>query len=113
MIRASFALFAVAVIAGAAKIAPVCSAETGVDAGVPSSLAVSGEWGPRVNLRARQDAYHAYPQTVMRPRPSADGWWVTPIHVNLLPKGDILVTGWARVQERECETHGGRQWPAS
>ena len=49
----------------------------------------------------------------MRSLPGADGWWVTPIHVNLLPKGDVLITGWARVQEKECEIHGGRQWPAS
>lgn len=41
------------------------------------------------------------------------GWWVTPIHANLLPSGKVLVTGWARRDEKKCELLGTRRYGRS
>jgi hypothetical protein len=68
---------------------------------------VDGQWTANVDLK---DHTTAFPGTPDRARPE-DGWWVTPIHANLLPDGNVLITGWSRKKEKYCEEHSamGRQ----
>ncbi|MBX9767735.1 MAG: hypothetical protein K2X47_10725, partial [Bdellovibrionales bacterium] len=41
--------------------------------------------------------------------PRKGPWWVTPIQVNLMADGKVLVTGWGRSEEKYCAPHKGRQ----
>lgn len=65
---------------------------------------VDGTWTPIVTLKDTTDKFKG---TVDIPRP-ADGWWVSPIHANLLADGTVLVTGWNRPVEQFCRDHQGR-----
>lgn len=62
-------------------------------------------WSPLVKLKDRSFTFRG---DHTRPRPE-DGWWVTPIHVNLLGDGKVLITGWSRSMENWCGDHKGRQ----
>ncbi len=64
-----------------------------------------GQWTKNVDLK---DTTATFPGTKQRPRPK-EGWWVTPIHANLLPSGKVLITGWSRKKQTYCEEHMGRQ----
>jgi hypothetical protein len=65
---------------------------------------VNGAWTPIVSLKDMTDTFSGSHSI---PRPEG-GWWVTPIHVNLLTSGKVLVTGWSRPKERSCKDHQGR-----
>lgn len=68
-------------------------------------VSVNGYWSAPVHLK---DNTFTFPGDHARPRPN-DGWWVTPIHANLLSSGKILITGWSRSEENYCADHKGRQ----
>jgi Domain of unknown function (DUF1929) len=65
---------------------------------------VDGTWTPLVTLR---DTTNTFPGDNRIARPP-DGWWVAPIHANLLADGKVLVTGWNRPVEKLCRDHQGR-----
>jgi hypothetical protein len=52
----------------------------------------TGTWTPVVTLRDNTDKFKG---TKDIPRPE-NGWWVAPIHANLLVDGEVLITGWNR-----------------
>jgi Galactose oxidase-like, Early set domain len=90
---------------------PVCrgdDASAVEDKGQPQaterSLMEDGAWSPIVSLKDLTDTFKG---THDIPRPDT-GWWVTPIHVNLLADGRVLVTGWSRPSTQSCEDHQGR-----
>src|SRR5262245_57896907 len=58
-------------------------------------------WGPLVELKDDTD-------TFAEDKP-AGGWWVTPIHANLLADGKVLITGWGRRDHDHCMHHGTRK----
>ena len=58
-------------------------------------------WGPLVVLR---DDSRAWPEG----KPHG-GWWVTPVHANLLPNGNVLITGWGRRDKFHCQKGGTRK----
>src|SRR4051812_7482879 len=78
-----------------------------------TALVHADPWGPNTKIRAPKNAYEKYPKVRLRDEPEQGGWWISPIHANLLEDGNVLLTGWARVQEMSCPDHHGRQWPAS
>ena len=59
-----------------------------------------GSWGPSYELRDRisVDTDLTTPD---------GGWFVSPIHVSLLPTGKIFVTGWSRAAKEYCTFPGG------
>jgi hypothetical protein len=63
-----------------------------------------GVWTPLVTLKDRSNAF---PGNHEIPRPDG-GWWVSPIHANLLADGRVLITGWSRPKQQSCEDHQGR-----
>jgi hypothetical protein len=72
--------------------------------GTPEGVAEAGAWSPIVSLKDLTDIFKGTPEV-----PRLDnGWWVSPIHVNLLTDGRVLVTGWSRPTEQSCEDHQGR-----
>jgi len=70
----------------------------------PKHVAEVGAWSPIVSLKDLTDTFKGTPEI---PHPDA-GWWVSPIHVNLLADGRVLVTGWSRPIEQSCMDHEGR-----
>src|SRR5262249_57998092 len=80
-----------------------------VDVDRPGSPEVNGTWTPIVTLR---DTTDKFPGDKQIPRPRG-GWWVSPIHANLLADGTILVTGWNRPEENFCRDHEGRRYGTS
>jgi hypothetical protein len=101
----------VSVVVSWLVLLPVCR---GTDAGsvqdevqsqaAPRHVAEAGAWSPIVSLKDLTDTFKGTPEV---PRPDT-GWWVSPIHVNLLADGGVLVTGWSRPIEQSCEDHQGR-----
>ena len=77
--------------------------------GINSDYAQNGHWSPIVSLR---DNTNTFPRSDEIPKPE-QGWWVTPIHVNLLPNGKVLVTGWSRPKESRCGKGEGRRFGTS
>ena len=73
------------------------------------NYAQDGKWGPIATLR---DTTDTFPGSDKIPKPE-QGWWVAPIHANLLPDGKVLVTGWSRPKERSCEDFEGRAFGTS
>jgi hypothetical protein len=71
----------------------------------PRLVAEAGAWSPIVSLKDLTDTFKGTPDG---PRTDA-GWWVAPIHVNLLAEGRVLVTGWSRPIEQSCMDHQGRR----
>jgi hypothetical protein len=65
-------------------------------------------WGRLTQLR---DAVSQPPPDVLGPDNQVQmpdgGWWVTPIHALALADGNVLITGWGRYKEKECEQHHG------
>ena len=74
---------------------------------VPSAVRqdVDGAWTPIVSLRDKTDTFPGSHEMVQ----DDGGWWVSPIHVNLLANGNVLVTGWSRPAEKACTDHQGRR----
>lgn len=68
------------------------------------TASIDGTWTPIVTLK---DTTDAFPGTHEIVRPDA-GWWVTPIHVNLLADGNVVVSGWSRPKDSNCQDHEGR-----
>ena len=68
-----------------------------------------GTWTPVVTLRDTTDRFSG---TKDIPRPE-NGWWVAPIHANLLKDGKVLITGWNRPVEKFCRNHQGRLFGTS
>jgi len=63
--------------------------------------AATDSWGPVIELRDDSN---------FRPEGKPPGgWWVTPIHANLLPDGKVLITGWSRRDKTECKEGGTRK----
>src|SRR5690349_17444820 len=58
-------------------------------------------WGPLLELK---DDSNIFPNE----KPPG-GWWVTPIHANLLASGKVLITGWSRRDHDTCTHHGTRR----
>jgi hypothetical protein len=71
----------------------------------PSDPKTDGSWSPMVQLK---DLTYTFPGTHERPRPD-DGWWFSPIHVNLLSSGKVLISGWGRPKEEFCIDKMGRE----
>lgn len=65
---------------------------------INSDYAQNGYWSPIVSLR---DNTNTFPGSNEIPKPE-QGWWVAPIHANLLPNGQVFVTGWDRPKESGC-----------
>lgn len=51
-------------------------------------------WGPSLALRDDTGTFAGRP---------AGGWFVTPIHITLMPDGKLLTTGWGRAQLDQCQ----------
>jgi len=81
-----------------ALLVPGCVADA---ESVSTAQLVGDTWGPVVDLR---DNSNAFPDG----KPPG-GWWVTPIHANLLANGKVLVTGWSRHDRESCVLGGTRR----
>ena len=62
-----------------------------------------GAWGPSYELRDRISV-DTDPSSLGTPD---GGWFVSPIHVSLLPSGKMFVTGWSRAAKEYCTFPGG------
>jgi hypothetical protein len=67
----------------------------------PATAISANSWSPIVELRDDSDRFAA--------GKPAGGWYVTPIHANLLADGRVLVTGWGRRDHDHCQTGGSRR----
>lgn len=76
---------------------------------INSDYSQNGHWSPIVSLR---DNTNTFPGSDEIPKPE-QGWWVAPIHANLLPNGKVLVTGWSRPKESGCGQGEGRRFGTS
>ncbi len=64
-----------------------------------AAAAATGPWGPKITLRDISGTFPGMPD---------GGWWVTPIHANLMPAtGKVLITGWGRRDPVSCDKAGG------
>ncbi|CAN5924925.1 hypothetical protein BH11MYX4_BH11MYX4_36620 [soil metagenome] len=82
-----------------ACVAAACgpSAESTEGIGASSDAFSQGgteAWGPSLALRDDTATFAGRP---------AGGWFVTPIHITLLPDGKLLTTGWGRAQLDRCQ----------
>ncbi len=64
----------------------------------------NGQWSPILTIRDNTNTFLGN-EKVSKPK---KGWWVTPIHANLLPNGKVILTGWSRPKQRSCEDFEGR-----
>ncbi len=81
-----------------ASLIAACAAESTDEAtGALSDAFSEGgteAWGPALALRDDTTTFAGRP---------AGGWFVTPIHITLLPDGKLLTTGWGRAQVDRCQ----------
>ena len=73
---------------------------TSAAVGTTTDEQVSGAWGPAVELRDRTST----DESLTTPE---GGWFVSPIHVSLLPSGKVFVTGWSRAAREHCAFPAG------
>lgn len=100
--------FTAAMLVAACKTPSSQTEEAETSASTSSSVTqpkINGMWTPIVSLK---DLTDTFPGDHEVPRPK-DGWWVSPIHANLMADGKVLVTGWSRPKENSCGDHEGRR----
>jgi hypothetical protein len=78
------------------SLAPACSSGDDGTGTSTDDFSQGGteSWGPSLSLRDDTATFAGRP---------AGGWFVSPIHVTLMPDGKVLATGWGRAQRDRCQ----------